>query len=250
MCSQHLAKRAVRMDNPAPLVSFTFDDFPRSALLKGGEILRNWGASGTFYLSFGLEGRTAETGKIVERDDLCRLLSQGHELGCHTFAHCDAGLTSADSYEQSIRLNRRSLQSLFPGAEFRTHSFPISTPNLGVKRIAAKHFQGCRGGGQTYNSGFVDLNFLRSFFLEQSLERPDEILRRVTENARDRGWLIFATHDVSEQPTRYGCTPALLEWLINACLESGAQILTVTRALDSILGTAKAPQLNKTGCLQ
>src|SRR5450631_1280171 len=70
-----------------PLISFTFDDFPRSALLVGGSILNNVGLAATYYASLGLIGKEAPSGQIFVADDLATLFDQGHELGCHTFAH-------------------------------------------------------------------------------------------------------------------------------------------------------------------
>ena len=69
------------MDNRAPIVSFTFDDFPRSALHVGGEILRARGFAGTYYASLGLVDRDSPVGRIFSVYDLKSLLAQGHELG-------------------------------------------------------------------------------------------------------------------------------------------------------------------------
>jgi hypothetical protein len=58
----------------------------------------------------------------------------------------------------------------------------------------------------------VDLNYLKAF----SSSKAGTTLRRlqtIDANARAKGWLIFATHDVCDQPTRFGCTPAFLNGL-------------------------------------
>ena len=47
--SSALYRRTVKMQNADPLISFTFDDFPRSALEAGGQILRAHGVRGTYY---------------------------------------------------------------------------------------------------------------------------------------------------------------------------------------------------------
>ena len=44
-------RRLTQMPNVGPLISFTFDDFPRSALWRGGTILRERGFVGTYYVS-------------------------------------------------------------------------------------------------------------------------------------------------------------------------------------------------------
>ena len=54
--SKRSARRCVPMRNETPLVSFTFDDFPRSALLQGGEILSDHGLKGTFFRFIWLNG--------------------------------------------------------------------------------------------------------------------------------------------------------------------------------------------------
>jgi hypothetical protein len=53
-------------------------------------------------------------------------------------------------------------------------------------------------------------------------------------NARDRGWLILATHDVSDAPTAYGCTPEFFEAALKYAVDSGAKILPVSEALTTV----------------
>ena len=97
-----------------PLISFTFDDFPRSALLAGGAILNRAGLSGTYYASLGLMGKKTPSGQIFVADDLKTLFEQGHELGCHTFSHCDSWETETSVFEKSILENRKALNTTVP----------------------------------------------------------------------------------------------------------------------------------------
>src|SRR5579863_2515511 len=69
------------------IVSFTFDDFPRSAWTAGGRILGEYGASGTYYASLGLMGKTTLVGEMFDRRDLEAAAEAGHELACHTYDH-------------------------------------------------------------------------------------------------------------------------------------------------------------------
>ena len=113
-------------------------------------------------------GQNAPTGEMFTRDDLSAVLERGHELGCHTFDHHHAYDTPADVFENSVLENHRALRDLIPGAEFKTLSYPISCPRPSTKRRCARHFLGCRAGGQTYNRKTIDLDLLSAFFLEQS----------------------------------------------------------------------------------
>jgi len=228
-------RRLVKVELEHPIVSFTFDDFPRSALYAGGAILEHRGCPASYYASAGLMGRAE--GDLFLAEDLPRLLKAGHELGCHTFHHCHALYTWPGRFEASIVENRRALAEVVPGLGIRTSAYPNSDPNAGVKRVAARHAACCRGGGQTINHGMADLNSLKAFFLEQSRERPEEILEIIRENRDAHGWLIFATHDVSNNPTKYGCPPALFEQVVDATLASGARILTVAQACDLLLAS-------------
>src|SRR3954467_10976105 len=94
--AEHVFRRPIQVAPETPLISFTFDDFPRSALFAGGEILNRRGLAGTYYAALGLAGRQTRSGQIFEMADLQQLVRQGHELGCHTFAHCHSWATDAD----------------------------------------------------------------------------------------------------------------------------------------------------------
>jgi peptidoglycan/xylan/chitin deacetylase (PgdA/CDA1 family) len=237
-CQRRLAKwlgrRPFTVPSGTPLVSFTFDDFPKSALSIAGPILEQAGARGTYYASLGLMRQTTATGEIFEAGDLARLLERGHELGCHTFDHCPAWDTQPRAFEASVLRNAEAVRQLAPRAELRTHSYPINSPRPGSKRRLARRFDCIRGGGQTFNIGTVDLNYLSAFFLEQSRDHPELIRQTIEANRNAGGWLIFATHDVCEQPTRFGCTPALFEQTVRWAAESGARILPVARAWETI----------------
>jgi len=231
-----MARRPLVMQNEEPLVSFTFDDFPRSALLEGGAILRTYGARGTFFASLGLMGRIGPTGEIFSLEDLHELVRQKHELGCHTYDHCHAWNTAPAEFEASVVRNRHAVHKYLPEVEFRTCSFPISCPRPQTKRQISKYFDCCRSGGQTFNLGSLDLNFLQAFFLEQSRDDFDSIARLIDANNREKGWLIFVTHDVSDSPTRFGCTPAILEKIVRRSIQAGAKALSVCEALQLVTG--------------
>ena len=235
MMSSLFFRRPLRLRNAIPYISFTFDDFPRSSLIVGAEILERFGLHATYYASLGLMGTEAPTGAIFTEEDLCRLLAGRHELGCHTFSHCHSWNTRPGVFEASIIRNRQALNRLAPTASFRSLSYPVIGPRPATKRRAARHFPCCRAGGQTFNAGTIDLNLLRSFFLEKVRGRPEPVEQLIERNRRANGWLIFATHDVSPAPTPYGCTPAFFERIVRCSVDSGARILPVGEALTTLV---------------
>lgn len=224
-----MAIRAAR-----PVISFTFDDFPRTALLTGGAILNRLGASGTYYTALGLLGQDSPSGELFVQEDLRKALDGGHELGCHTFSHYDSWQTKPEIFEDSIVQNRVALSELVAGAQFKSFSYPLSSPRPTIKRAAAKHFLCCRGGGQTLNVGTVDLNQLSAYFLEKAEGDILTVKGLIDRNKSERGWIIFATHDVSPNPSPYGCTPEFFEDVVQYALASGARILPVAKALEVV----------------
>jgi glycosyltransferase involved in cell wall biosynthesis/peptidoglycan/xylan/chitin deacetylase (PgdA/CDA1 family) len=230
--ARSFAVRPFEIHSDAPIISFSFDDFPRSALLTGGEILKKYGLAGTYYACLGLMGTRSQTGPIFLPEDLKLLLEQGHELGCHTFSHCHAQETQPAVFEDSVIENRQALSRIVPGATFKTLSYPISVPRAETKRRISKYFECCRCGGQTFNTGTVDLNYLSAFFLEKSRKDPEAVKNLIDQNCKSRGWLILATHDVCENPTEFGCTPHFFEDTVRYAVESGARILPVAQAYE------------------
>jgi glycosyltransferase involved in cell wall biosynthesis/peptidoglycan/xylan/chitin deacetylase (PgdA/CDA1 family) len=218
-----------------PLISFSFDDFPRSAIRTGGAILNRFGVAGTYYAALGLVDQRTPSGQIFSVDDLPALFEQGHELGCHTFAHCDSWETPTEVFEKSLTDNRAALHRLFPDVDFKTFAYPINLPKPRTKARTSEYFASCRGGGQRLNIGQVDLNQLSAYFLEKTRDNIQAIKDVIDENRRACGWLIFATHDVAENPTPFGCTPEFFHNVVQYAVSSGAQIVPVVEALN-ILG--------------
>jgi hypothetical protein len=75
---------------------------------------------------------------------------------------------------------------------------------------------------------------LKVFFIEQSRDNFDAIQQAIDANARANGWLILATHDVCDSPTRFGCNPALFERVVGYSAKSGAIVLPVHAAFQRI----------------
>jgi len=238
------ARRDFELRADAPYVSFTFDDFPRTALTEGGRILAEQGAGGTYFVSMQLLGSQSPSGLVASREDLKSCLKEGHELGCHTFEHLDGRSSTAREFERSIRANRAALEESVPGADFQVFAYPLNGPVLSIKRAVGRRFAVCRGGGQAFNTGAMDLNLLKAFFLDHRNRGNIDVVRRVIEeNAKARGWLVFATHDVAESPSVYGCEPGYFEEIVRLAIQSGARVQPMRRVCQE-LGISRAMSLD------
>lgn len=224
------------MRTSVPMISFTFDDAPKTAFDIGGDILKSRDSRATFFVSLALLGRKTKVGDIGSLDDLLRAVEEGHELGCHTFDHWDTWQTSVRKFVESVERNGKALRRILPGMEFRTFAYPLSEPRPAVKCRLEKYFVCCRGGGQTSNIGMIDLNLLKAYFLDnRNKANIDEVKRLIDHNSSCRGWLIFATHDISDNPSPYGCTPKFFEQVVEYAARSDTLLLPVAKAYENIL---------------
>jgi hypothetical protein len=53
---------------------------------------------------------------------------------------------------------------------------------------------------------------------------------------QSNGWLILFTHDVSENPSRFGSTPGMLDWALERVAKARIDVLPMREALPIALG--------------
>jgi peptidoglycan/xylan/chitin deacetylase (PgdA/CDA1 family) len=227
---ERFARRDFRLTSDVAYISFTFDDFPRTALTEGGRILTDRSVRGTYFVSFQLLESQSVSGPIASVADLKALLNEGHELGCHTFDHLDGTAVTAADFERSIEANRVALVASGVDTVFDVFAYPLNGPAVDTKEVAGRRFAGCRGGGQTFNRDVIDLTLLKAYFLDgRSRGNLEEVAKLIDGNSAAKGWLIFATHDVAHNPSDYGCEPRHFETILQLSLESGARVLPMTQ---------------------
>ena len=231
---QNHAARPAMLRPARPLISFTFDDFPKSAARTGAALLDHVGGRGTFYASAAFAGQITHTGEMFDANDVKRLLADGHEIGCHTYTHLDcARAAPGDVFADMVR-NAVALGEM--GMEDRLVSFayPYGETTVALKSQLPSRFTSARGITPGLASGRADLAQLRA----NAMYGPGALRRclAVLEAARRRnGWVIFFTHDVSSRPSPWGTPSGLLERLCGAAFTGGIDILPVREALARVL---------------
>ena len=235
LISKNFVKNNFEIKNNKAIISFTFDDFPESATKIGLELLGKYGVKATYYISFGLINKDTETGRIAGIDDIKRIVEKGNDLGCHTFNHMGAYEQSSVSFENSLIDNNKFLRNKFPGMNFSVFSYPRGQVNLKAKRIVRKYFRCSRGIVPGINSGIIDLNLLKGTRLYGNESNFSWSKKFIDQNEKENGWLIFYTHDISHDPTPYGCTPELFENVLKYSTESGAMILNIEKACNALM---------------
>ncbi len=225
LAALHSYKKTALLSVERPIVSFTFDDFPISALEVGGGMLEAAGVRGTYYAAFGLADKEWATGKIGSRAFMESCVDRGHELGCHTYSHLDCARTPVSRLEEDCNTNRNALDAAYAGT-LRHLAFPYGSFDVPSKRWASSRYESARTVIPGVNRGEIDLSALRAYSIdrEQAATQHRDVLNSLR---GEPGWAIFYTHDVSEKPTEFGCTVAGFDGLLSECVRFGIQILPV-----------------------
>ncbi|VIO77135.1 hypothetical protein CI1B_69580 [Bradyrhizobium ivorense] len=228
--AMHVQVERFRLHNATPMVTFSFDDLPKSAATLGADILESYGARGTFYVSGGLVGIDAPDWATGSADDVVSLYRRGHEIGCHTFSHRRACDLDETSLAGEIARNRTYFHSLDPTMTVDSFAYPFGYGSYARKYQLKSEFRTCRSIVPGVNSGEVDLQFLRAMPLIDRQTSHERIEQAFDEAASTNGWLIFYSHDVDEAPSLYGCSPDLMTYALEAAARRNIPALTMAEA--------------------
>jgi peptidoglycan/xylan/chitin deacetylase (PgdA/CDA1 family) len=234
--------RAKPFSVPASLavISFTFDDVFASAVDCGARSLERHGCRGTYYVSGRLMGRSHSGVPYFDRQHLLHLTAAGHEIGCHTYEHEDvAGLNLAELQAQ-WDANLHFVQDHAGLERFESFSYPFGSHNLRANRAVTARFRTGRDIRHGINGSSTDLSKLRAVSLDPSEGATDRALDAIDEVRSTGGWLIFMTHDISNSPLQYGCTPSQFARIAEAAAESQIPVLPVTRAIQVLCASVQA----------
>jgi peptidoglycan/xylan/chitin deacetylase (PgdA/CDA1 family) len=227
--TQNAWARPVQLQFGEPLLSITFDDFPASAADAGMRVLERHGARGTFYASAGMANVDGPCGPGFTAGDIRRLVSAGHEIGCHTSHHADCARRDVFSTLEDLVQNRDALMAMGAPAP-RAHAYPYGETSYELKQSLPPRLQSARGVLPGFNVGLSDLAQLHAFALfgAGGITHAIDALKRA---AKRKAWVIAFTHDISYTPSAWGTTPDDLEALLRAAHKRGFTVLPVTAAL-------------------
>lgn len=230
LITRHTPVKTARAAAPRPIASISFDDFPKSAWTVAGPILARFGAPATYYTAGSFCGRAVEGMAFYDETDLHALGAAGHEIGCHGFAHQRTTALSTPELMADMARNRAFLAPFLSGQAPVSYAFPFGAASPRTKRLFAGHYGNARGVHPGVNAGRVDLAQLRIVSMERRCW-DNTVIEKAIHRAKARaGWLCFYTHDVSDAPSRYGSTPAMLAHVLKRLREEDIEIRTMRDA--------------------
>jgi peptidoglycan/xylan/chitin deacetylase (PgdA/CDA1 family) len=228
--------RPARVRGRRPIASITFDDFPKSAWARGGQILARFNARGTYYAAGTFCGRTVDGIQFYDECDLRALVAAGHEIACHGFGHqptptlCDAALA------EDMKRNAAFLAPFLGGGKAESYAYPYGASSVRTKKFYAPHFSNLRGVHPGVIEGKVDIAQLNAVSLEMRSFSRERLTAAIAAAMAGNGWIAFYTHGVSESPTEYDSTPAVLMEALECVREAGIEILPMREAVGVALG--------------
>lgn len=221
-----------RLDRP--IASVVFDDFAQSAWAVGGKILEAAGARGTYFVTGSYCGRELNGIKYFDAEDLVAAHGNGHEIGCHTFAHKTVSPLPAEEIEADIERNQGFVRGLLGDVAMTSFAFPHGETSIRTKRLLSRHFATSRGISPGINAGWVDLSQLKAVELVPYILNTHSMDSVIEAACAARGWLIFVGHDVAEDHSPWGCAPQTLEAAVSKLRAADIEILPVKNALGRV----------------
>jgi peptidoglycan/xylan/chitin deacetylase (PgdA/CDA1 family) len=220
-----------------PLVTFTFDDFRKSAWVNGGPLLARFGAKATFYVAGGFEGRTIQGIRYYDRSDLVAAHADDHEIACHTYSHYSVPKRSSADLDSDIERNGAFLRNALGNVHPVSFAYPYGDVSPRSRSVFMRRFTSCRSVHAGLNKGRMNLGALNAVTLYNRPWEIDHIDRWIRRAKDERAWLIFLTHDVDDDPPAVGTTPALLEYALAATRRADIEILPMRSALRCCLSS-------------
>jgi peptidoglycan/xylan/chitin deacetylase (PgdA/CDA1 family) len=227
--------RSVSMATPRPMASFTFDDVPASAHINGARVLDSHGVKGTFYIASGTCGTEDTHWQVISEAQVADLHTRGHEIGCHTFSHVNVHTLSVRELAFECDRNATNLMRIC-GPSIRLPSFCYPFGDLGYvqKRYLQERFVSCRSIYEGLNIQSVDLGMVLVVECYDATLTPEKLAATLAEAKRTNAWIVFYTHDVTDDPTYMGCSPALLSRTVAALIEAGIEITPMSSAVQRL----------------
>ena len=219
----------VHIQPDRPIVSFTFDDFPKSAV-NGADIVESYGGKAGFFACSIMAGKTGPYGEMFDGSTLAELRQRGHEIGSHTHSHLNCSEASLVDAMTDIDENIRQLRELGHDDPITSLAFPYGETRFPIKASASERFDICRGVAKGTNVGLVDRAHLRAIELSPDQCCINRAMEAVRKMEKQPGWLILFSHDVGVNPTQFGVTPSVLRDLCVLAKDIGADLYSPTIA--------------------
>ncbi len=219
----------------APVASFSFDDVPRSAMTSGAAIIEAAGGRATYFVAGTFCGKTEDGIAYFDRDDLRSAYARGHEIGCHTYDHMRIVFEKNAAIDGTLKRNQDFVRETLGDVRLSSFAYPFGHVNLRSKHLIGDRFAIARGINPGVNAGSVDMAQIKATPLESRSFGSFDFDALVSQATANNGWLVFFGHDVQDDCSAYGITPAQLQSVVDKVKAAGIEILPVKSAAARVV---------------
>lgn len=235
-----LKARPTKCNLKAPLVSFSFDDAPKTSVSVGAKMLEDAGAVATFYLTGSHCGQSFEGIEQYSQDDIQTLANNGHEIACHSFSHSRFRGASESEMAEDLAQNQRFFANALnnPNFSFDSFAYPYGEFDAKSREYIGERYLNARGVYRGVNHGVLDFANLKTTPLEKRRFSSNYLQKHLKTAQNKNGWVVFFTHDIADDCSIYGSTPDIIAQTIEAVRALDIEIVTVREGAKRILARA------------
>lgn len=228
--ARRLPIRPFRLAGGQAVATITFDDVPESAVSAGAPVLEGAGVKGTFYVAGETCGMQDQFWRVCSRSQVRDLVAGGHEIACHTAHHVNIQSLGPHGISEECDRNAQALEDI-TGTKLLNFAYPFGDLGLRQAHHLSRRFHSCRTIYERLNHGTIDLakvGAIGLFDRTMTRERLEDLVRAASAT---KGWLVFYTHDVADEPTFMGTSPRLMNETLAVLADHGMPCLTMEGAL-------------------
>ena len=191
---------------PARIACLTFDDGPSDNTAAIADILAEYGAPATFFV-------TAQEQNLHHFGQLPALLAAGHQIALHSASHrYDQIYADPTSFWLDIKALRQALEPYVPAEDLTWLRLPGGSTNTVSHRYGGRQImQRLIAEAEEKGYRWIDWNVCGE---DATAARPDaaQITRNVTEGAAGRDVCIVLLHDTAATAATVRALPDILAW--------------------------------------
>ena len=115
---------------------------------------------------------------------------------------------------EETQRNREEIEHTLTNCPLTSFAFPKGRFSWLAKRQLSGKFNALRTTAPGLNYKNADANMLNANPLYDSKMNFQAVERLLQRANNENAWLIFYTHDVQDEPSRFGCRPQLLDFTL------------------------------------
>ena len=218
---------------PEGIVSFTFDDGPKSFITNALPVLKRAGILTTQYVTTGKvdDANVEDPGKTFSQQDIQTLFKRGDEIAAHTVTHPRLPQLGIDQITQELVSSRQQLQLQLhtPVVDFAS---PYGEYDDQVLQVARQYYQSHR----SVDVGYNDLSTFDPYNIRvQNVNRdtdPQTVAAWMEFAKTHKVWLVLVFHQIMDNSGAYSYGPDNFNQVVTSTNKLGIKTVTVNQGLS------------------